>query len=31
MPYPELIESAERVEKIVYEEEKRFAHTLRID
>src|SRR5579859_2315053 len=26
--YPELIESAERVSKIVYEEERRFAHSL---
>jgi alanyl-tRNA synthetase len=26
--YPELVESAERVAKIVYEEERRFAHTL---
>jgi len=28
MPYPELLESAERVEKTIYEEERRFAHTL---
>ncbi len=27
--YPELIESAEHVSKIVYEEERRFAHTLK--
>jgi len=27
-PYRELLESAERVEKVVYEEEKRFSHTL---
>jgi len=27
-PYPELLESAERVEKVVYQEEMRFAHTL---
>ena len=26
--YPELVESAERVSKVVYEEERRFAHTL---
>src|SRR5438067_2309050 len=30
VPYPELLESGERVEKIVYEEERRFAHTLGI-
>jgi alanyl-tRNA synthetase len=29
-PYRELLESAERVEKTVYEEEKRFAHTLEL-
>jgi alanyl-tRNA synthetase len=29
-PYRELLESSERVEKIIYEEEKRFAHTLGI-
>jgi alanyl-tRNA synthetase len=29
-PYRELLESAERVEKVVYEEEKRFAHTLEV-
>ncbi len=28
MPYPELLESMEQVEKTVYEEERRFAHTL---
>ncbi len=28
VPYPELLDSAERVERIVYEEEKRFSHTL---
>ncbi len=28
--YPELIENAERVSKVVYEEERRFAHTLDI-
>src|SRR5258708_11419239 len=27
-PYPELLHSEERVQKILYEEEKRFAHTL---
>jgi alanyl-tRNA synthetase len=27
-PYRELLESAERVERVVYEEEKRFSHTL---
>jgi alanyl-tRNA synthetase len=27
-PYRELLESAERAEKVVYEEEKRFSHTL---
>jgi alanyl-tRNA synthetase len=29
-PYRELLEGAERVEKVVYEEEKRFAHTLEL-
>jgi alanyl-tRNA synthetase len=29
-PYPELLHSEERVQKILYEEEKRFAHTLDI-
>jgi alanyl-tRNA synthetase len=28
MPYPELLEAGERVEKTIYEEERRFAHTL---
>ena len=28
--YPELVENAERVSKVVYEEERRFAHTLDI-
>jgi alanyl-tRNA synthetase len=27
-PYPELLHSEERVQKVLYEEEKRFAHTL---
>src|SRR5208283_4762067 len=27
-PYPELFDIAERVEKVVYQEETRFAHTL---
>jgi alanyl-tRNA synthetase len=27
-PYPELLESVERAEKVVYQEESRFAHTL---
>src|SRR5205807_1236493 len=26
--YPELVENAERVSKVIYEEERRFAHTL---
>jgi alanyl-tRNA synthetase len=30
MPYPELLESMERVEKTIFEEERRFAHTLDI-
>jgi len=30
VPYPELLESSERVEKVIYEEERRFAHTLDI-
>ncbi|MBI3405782.1 MAG: alanine--tRNA ligase, partial [Acidobacteria bacterium] len=30
VPYPELLNGAERIEKIVYEEERRFAHTLDI-
>jgi alanyl-tRNA synthetase len=29
-PYPELLDSEERVQKILFEEEKRFAHTLDI-
>ena len=29
-PYPELLHSEERVQKILYEEEKRFAHTMEI-
>jgi alanyl-tRNA synthetase len=29
-PYPELLHSEERVQKVLYEEEKRFAHTLDI-
>jgi alanyl-tRNA synthetase len=28
VPYPELLESADRIEKVVFEEERRFAHTL---
>jgi alanyl-tRNA synthetase len=28
--YPELVESAERVSKVIFEEERRFAHTLEI-
>ncbi len=28
VPYPELLESAERVEEVLYEEERRFANTL---